>query len=50
MNLISLKKDFSQLPTTPTPFIFSFKNRLKEKRFAYLVITNGDMNYGGAPD
>lgn len=38
-----IKKRF--LPTSPLLlFFFSFKNQLKEKRFAHLVITNGDMN------
>lgn len=48
MTLIPLKKYFSQPP--PATSSFSFKNQLKEKRFAHLVITNGDMNYGDAPD
>lgn len=49
MTLIPLKKKISpNLP--PATFTFSFKNQLKEKRFAHLVITNGDMNYGDAPD
>lgn len=48
MTLILLKKDFSQPP--PLLLFFSFKNQLKEKRFAHLVITNGSMNYGDAPD
>lgn len=50
MTLIPLKKDFSQLLPPLLLFFFSFKNQLKEKRFAHLVITNGDMNYRDAPD
>lgn len=52
MTLILLKKYFSQPPSTLLfIYLFSFKNRLKEKkRFAHLVITNGDMNYGDATD
>ena len=47
-----IKKDFSQPPPTLLfIYLFSFKNRLKEKkRFAHLVITNGDMNFGDATD
>lgn len=48
MTLIPLKKDFSQPP--PVLLLFLLKNQLREKRFAHLVITNGDMNYGDAPD
>lgn len=43
-----IKKRF--LPTSPLLLFFSFKNQLKEKRFAHLVITNGNMNYRDAPD
>lgn len=50
MTLIPLKKDFSQLPPLLLFIFFSFKNQLKEKRFAHWVITNGDMNYRDAPD
>ena len=53
MTLILLKKDFSQPPPTLLfIYLFSFKNRLnqKKKRFAHVVITNGDMNFGDATD